>query len=63
MLLNFKQSTPGDHVQLVDVLKALGIDEPPPNGLTKEQVKPATCEEVSRSAEETKDNAAEGGKL
>jgi len=51
VLLDFKQSSPGDHVALADVLKALGIDEPVPSM------------ETSKSAEENKCDAAEGGKL
>uniref|UniRef100_A0A914A044 Prostamide/prostaglandin F synthase n=1 Tax=Patiria miniata TaxID=46514 RepID=A0A914A044_PATMI len=51
VLLDFKQSSPGDHVQLVDVLKALGIDEPVPSL------------ESPKKAEENKSDAAEGGKL
>ncbi len=30
VLLDFRQESPGDHVALADVLKALGIDEPVP---------------------------------
>jgi len=43
VLLDFKQSSPGDHVQLVDVLKALGIDEPVPTPATKEADDGGTC--------------------
>jgi prostamide/prostaglandin F2alpha synthase len=43
ILLDFKQSSPGDHVQLADVLKALGIDEPVPAAGAKEASEPGTC--------------------
>ena len=45
MLLDFKQSSPGDHVQLSDVLKALGIDASPPSN--EDLDKSATCQGAS----------------
>lgn len=36
VLMNFRQEAPGDHASLVDILKALGIDEPVPSPPPKE---------------------------
>ncbi len=45
VLLDFKQSSPGDHVELSEVLKALGIEGSPPSN--EDLDKSATCEGAS----------------